>query len=752
MNSQRITSISHSTSSPVRDGLSTQIKKAVDSTTEGIVNQIQVRARRFLPKRDLETILSQTALGQLFKELFEEDEEPGPATPGANPDIIHPSNIDDVVATCVTKTIGSDGISRRATLALFLFVMGRNLLVLYKTWLLSTQPNFPSDAQMPFSIEQLDRWQVPIEYRGHILEYQTIFTPVTIQKLQHREFRSWDRLPFIGTKTEMKSGSSGTVYSAKIAPRHWEIKNSDGIFTSEEPMTVALKTFEEIGPMRTSQDATNDFNMERELLDDLRNFHVSHRMLMLDWGSFTVKDEEDRPESHCLIFKLATFSLEDFLADGRCFVTYTTKSLLLTRLVDIVEALAILHDNLKTLHLDIKPENILVFEEGSCHTDGEKGEEGGLTWKLSDFGLARKKDDKQRTDYRVHSSYGSSQPSTLPATRPTGIYQAPEIQERNSSLAGRGSDVWSMGCVALMVLAFMNCGPAAVSELTHKLRVFFPNAEGAERLFYVRSDSRTWNQNLYHDYEYLTDFKPDVGDIPGPEPRFAAAVHPHVIDWSNELYLSYKHRPEQQVIQAALDIIFRRVLRINRQDRIKASELHKRLNRIRDRWISEVEAHKNQMDQGEESPLPPNIIGDPSALCTAIKDDQADTVRELISDPEQVRRPCPEPNCQIQPINMALRNDAYQALEVLLQMADSDVTDICCPSCERTPIEEACVGSGSREALNCFLRHREKFSITREVYMDCKNGLGNDARNLLEELYRTPDPQPSSLLGRITRR
>jgi serine/threonine protein kinase len=817
MSSLRSLSRPHSTPSPIRETavryeLSTQIKEAVRSTTDGFLNENNARACRFLPKSDLENILNPRALQQLFRELLGEDAGAGPTLIGTNPNNVHSTNIDDDIDICVSTTIGTGATSRRAVLALFLYSMRNGLLSLFKSWSLSDRTDFPSDAQMPFSETDLDQWQIPFQYHDHILEYQTIFSPVTIRKLQRHTFTSNDRLPYVGVKTPIKSGSSGTVYSAKIAPKHWEIETSDGGFISENPdnfMVVAVKTFEEIGNMRTREDATSDFEIERQLLNDLRECNISHRMLMLDWGSITIVDEMHLPESHSLIFELATFSLDDFLEDRRCFETYTTKSLLLTRLVDVIEALACLHDNLETLHLDIKPENILVFEKHPSGSEKEDREEldqeqqqeqkAELIWKLSDFGLARKREARQRTDYRVHSSYHSSQPSTLPATRPTGIYQAPEIQERNSSLAGQGSDVWSIGCVALMVLAFINRGPEAVSELTHRLKVSFLNAEGTEKLFYVRSDSRAWNQRDNHYYEYLTDFQPDIGDIPGPEPRFAAAVHPYVIDWSNDLYHSYESRQEQPIIQEALDILFRHVLLINRRDRMKASELHKRLNRIRDRWKSEVEATEDKTDLEEESPPPPNetpanndgkapelsksnrnsqrgyqvpapainsphkIDGDPNAppdsnehchpvLCTAIKFDQADTVRELTSDPEQVRRPCPEPNCQIQPINMALRNDAFQALEVLLKNADSGVTDIRCPSCDRTPIEEACVGSGNREALNCFLRHYKKFNITKDIYKDCKQDLGNESRNLLEELHRITNPQPSSLLGKIARK
>jgi hypothetical protein len=58
----------------------------------------------------------------------------------------------------------------------------------------------------------------------------------------------------------------------------------------------------------------------------------------------------------------------------------------------------------------------------------------------------------------------------------------------------------------------------------------------------------------------------------------------------------------------------------------------------------------------------------------------------------------------------ALRKKAYSALEAFLNTADPNIADIGFRSCDRTPLEEACVGLGNREALGYFLRRREKSS------------------------------------------
>lgn len=832
MSAPRRLSRPRSSSSPVLEPnvqlrLGTQIKEAIASTTEGIHDENKAHARRFLAKSDLEEILNPKALEQLFRELLSEDAGNGPATTlvkldsaAASGTDMHSTNIDNVIETFVEKTIESNT-PRRALLALFLYQRRTELLFIFVGWLNSDQIDYPSDASMPLSEKNLCDLDIPFECHDFILETQSMFTPVTIRKLQHHTFTTRDRLPYFGAQVQIKNGSSGVVWNTKIAPGHWEVKTSDDRYISENPesaMVVVLKTFKESKGMRTTQEASEDFAIERQILDDLRQCNISHRMLMLDWGSITIEDEESHPISHSLIFELATFSLEAFLEDSRCAEIYTTKSLLLSRLVDIVEALECLHDNLKTLHLDIKPDNILVFEKGSSRSDNENRDENELIWKLSDFGLARKKDAAQRTDHRVHPSYYSSQPSTLPATRPAGIYQAPEIQERNSSQAGRGSDVWSMGCVTIMVLAFLKDGPQEVSRLTHLLRVNFLNGGGTESLFYVRSDSYSWKDIDHFVYDYLTDFIPATGDVPGTDPQLKAAVHPYIINWSNELYHSYYYRPEQQVMKQALSVVFRHVLLIDRQERIHASGLREELSHVRDQWKSQVETPRDQHNPGQaanfqlddgpvvkennpnsgegiqdsfdknqtlQQPLNrqeqaeatlrvENVLYDQDegryahqqrsgenqevnphpALCLAVKNDEAEAVHaELIKDCNQVKKPCSEPNCQIYPIHMALRNNAYQALDVLLENSDHTVTNIRCPNCgDRTPIEEACIGSGNREALRCFLRHHEKFNVTEEMYNDCMGGLGLEAGKFLKNLYQKPDSPPKNSWKKIIRK
>lgn len=607
--------------SPTTEDLTTNIRNAVESTVAGITVSGERDARRFFARADREQILNPTSLAQLFRELLAKYPEyidalskrPLSTQRSERRRSSTASDPGDLIDALVRATIHDQ--PRTALLALFLYQDRELLLLTFLQWMLclvtDSPPgghahvdiDVPTDDSMPFTQSSLADHGIAQRFHWEILRTQAIFKPVNIRKNQHQELSTADRLPFIGVRAKSKAGSSGTVSETTIARMHWEIM-SEGqsiIGNPHDNRVVALKTFEEIPIVRDMKMTTQEFMIERGILQDLRSRNTKHDMIMLDWGSITILDEVGNPLRHSLIFELATFSLHDFLADERRARVYTKQSLLLARLVDLVEALAVLHDSLGTLHLDIKPDNILVFERGSSSSDNQNQDQDELVFKISDFGLARKIGTRQRTGHnQIDMSYQRSRSSATSATRPAGAYQGPEIQQQDSSCAGRGSDVWSIGCVALMMLAFVTGGPIEVSKLTNRLPVDFLGRDGRQSLFYIRSDSHPWKSGDvdHYPYQYLKHFKPVIGRIPWTQPQLQAAVNPQVIVWSNVLYDSYDGDSEQHFIQRWFEAIFCSALLIDHSQRAKAAELHKTLRRIQQDWQayennSEVAVHNH---------------------------------------------------------------------------------------------------------------------------------------------------------------
>ncbi|CAN9469440.1 unnamed protein product [Alternaria alternata] len=763
MNAQRRPSSPRSSTSSSRPRdttqqqyLSGQISASIESTIVGVPHN-ETQIRRFLPKGDLRTILSEQALRIYLKELLSE-------------------STDEIIENALPRIIGdpeSDEPSRRALLALFLYHQRSGLLHHFRNWLLSRQNDFPSDRWLPFDQNRLTN-TIPTQYHEYIKDYQYIFIPSTFKEDMHQEFQSKERLPYIGVHLADTDGSSGTVFTREVAPGHWEERLKNGRYAPADTTKPTVLAFKVFSGGHTGQEAETNFEIEHSMLEDLRNNNVTHKMILLHSGSFVIRDETCIIQ-HCLIFERATCTLEDFLTDEKETLNSWTSSLLLTNLVDIVQALACLHDNFNTLHLDIKPDNILVFNRPPSRLEDGNLEEARFEWKISDFGLARKRYAKERTGPLYDRNRSASQSASLPATRPAGRFQAPEVQQRASSKASGGSDVWSMGCVILMVLGFVVDGPTRVSELLGSLRLLIQKGGVTDKLFYVTNDTNQWRKVTlwvdYH-YEYLDNYKPVIGEVPGIL-QMQAAVHPGVVEWSNELFSYCADRPEQPVLKEALGIVFKHVLLIKKSDRIGASYLGKRLADVRDRWkkIEEAssEAGKGQIEPQSPpvpKPIPDGPIHSPSdplghsKLCSAITQTGSASPKgfrqvikeELIRDSSQVREPCPLFSCQSHPINVAIRHKSYDALEELLIKANPGDLSIPCSGCgDRTPLEEACERPGDAKALKYFKLYKSEFGVTREFYDGHKSNMTKPAKEALKKLLQEQGQQKTDggLIGRI---
>lgn len=293
----------------------------------------------------------------------------------------------------------------------------------------------------------------------------------------------------------------------------------------------------------------------------------------LEWGT-----------TYSLFFDLAKYNLWEYFEDSAVSITtLEQKKGVFSRTIGLAGALAYLHDELFLAstgeqlccyHLDLKPHNILVFEEGD-----------NIIWKISDFGISRiKRIPASRA--KVESGYpisflnkifrpdnSSTDPSSgVENPRDAGTYTAPEARHKTEKVT-RTSDVWSLGCVLALVLTFMENQRAGIED--------FKNARMKDRV-----------DDLFYD-----SFPPLIGTESRPSLRFSVPV------WLELLTENAKKRSEVEgeAVGLASDLIQHRMLLPNPRDRAAAKIVEQELRSIQSCFA--ISATPSQAPRQEPQPL-----------------------------------------------------------------------------------------------------------------------------------------------------
>ena len=250
----------------------------------------------------------------------------------------------------------------------------------------------------------------------------------------------------------------------------------------------------------------------------------------------------------------------DYLRDPEVSITtLEQKQSIFSRTIGVAGALAYLHDELFLAatgeqlccyHLDLKPTNILIFEEGKR-----------VIWKVSDFGISviKRKPASRKLEHPIsplnnifRPDQSSAEPSSgVQNTRYAGTYTAPEARHRYDKVT-RTSDVWSLGCVLTLVLAFFDNQRTGIED--------FSNARMKDR-----------DDDLFYDSDPTpnsTDSKPSLrSSVP--------AWLKHLRDNANS-----RSKAEGVAVSMVSSLIQERMLLPNPIDRRSAREVEKALKAI----------------------------------------------------------------------------------------------------------------------------------------------------------------------------
>jgi serine/threonine protein kinase len=219
---------------------------------------------------------------------------------------------------------------------------------------------------------------------------------------------------------------------------------------------------------------TRSYQTERRNLDLFKKGVTDCDVILKNFASFV------HGSSLNIIYPLADLDLHTFLEGNYTAFQNRADAFkprhMLGQIRSLASALQFLHAELyidgqmsECAHLDLKPDNILVFWRDDGGTDECAGQ-----WKITDFGISvvRSREPgsgqtERRTGQRlapgdIAREISSRERSLIQAPRGPGPWQPPEMQEGRVT---KSSDLWSFGCILATVLAFTLGGPEKVSEL-----------------------------------------------------------------------------------------------------------------------------------------------------------------------------------------------------------------------------------------------------------------------------------------------
>lgn len=349
-----------------------------------------------------------------------------------------------------------------------------------------------TDDDLPFD-EHFAKQLFGAENGRVFFEKQFAFVAITLgEGLFHREYQALRCLPYLEDE-RIGRGAYGRVYRVRIEKEHFLFKeprsrNSDTVLLARKDFdsdAASYKAFEDED--RTLSELVNSSNCPSNIMTSICSIVCAIPNTDLKLGS--------------IFFPAALCDLNDYINDDTNRPLHHRGRLHhIRQMLGVCQALEWLARNLtykkdsdqyiqKTYyHCDLKPDNILVYRDPAA-SDDDRGE---LIFKISDFGQARElqhviQDEGNR---RAHL------PPGVELVRREGTYRAPEIQGRDVRLEVKPqSDVWSFGCIFLLIIIFNYDGAVAIEQFSLARR----------RESFMRS-----GDHFYHDPEARS------GDIANP--------------------------------------------------------------------------------------------------------------------------------------------------------------------------------------------------------------------------------------------
>ena len=270
----------------------------------------------------------------------------------------------------------------------------------------------------------------------------------------------------------------------------------------------------------------------------------------LEWGN-----------TYSLFFDLAERNLwQHFMEDKDPVETLEERQRIFSRICGLAGALAHLHEGLKLhptneplqcYHLDLKPQNILVFGTGDDQI-----------WKISDFGMSQIKQTQpvgsqhEPKHHLLDRIFQSTKPNDDPSSgvdnsRYGGTYAAPEAKEKSDTVT-RKTDVWSLGCVITLVITYLHA-----------------QSQGIKQFEALRASDRS--QDWFFDPEAYKAGSDNSG-----------ILHSSVADWFQTLIRGASRRSQQEAktIVNTIDLLRDEIFLRDEENRLSAKKVEEKLEAL----------------------------------------------------------------------------------------------------------------------------------------------------------------------------
>jgi serine/threonine protein kinase len=326
-----------------------------------------------------------------------------------------------------------------------------------------------------------------VSYESHFsrqgskfLSTQYRFCPVSVKQNEISPYIGADagcRRPYT-IQRQLGSGAYGTVHEVQFTTQQFFFEDTGSV--NRVGQCYAVKH------IRLDEKYDREWDAATALLDcNRQHTTIMHTLAAIRY-----------PGHLSLFYHVATCDLAKFMADEPPPANLAARRQMLSKMVDIADAISFLHDGLSTskgvkihcYHLDLKPGNVLVVA-GENRPDS-------LAFKLADFGVSSIKRGDASWDLRSlfrtqpATSLVDSAKNTWGLQNGAGVCLAPEASEPSSGV-NSAADVWSFCAMLSIFIAWVSNGVSGIEDFSKARLCFDGPFFKTDQFFKTRESSAT---------------------------------------------------------------------------------------------------------------------------------------------------------------------------------------------------------------------------------------------------------------------